>query len=106
MSHIPNSAMPHAGQIDETESQAATGASEVPALTTATVFWDTSGLSVSLGLAKALGGDLRVGNTTSRGTTMDLWLRSSLRPFSALPTDARAQQVAAAEPVAPEGPEL
>ncbi len=38
------------------------------------------GLSVSLGLARALGGDLRIGSTTSRGTTMELLLRSSLRP--------------------------
>jgi signal transduction histidine kinase/CheY-like chemotaxis protein len=44
------------------------------------------GLSVSLGLAKALGGDLRIGSTTPSGTTMELFLRTSLRASSVPPT--------------------
>lgn len=47
------------------------------------------GLSVSLGLAKAVGGDLRVANTSTSGTTMELLLRSSLR-LSSVPPPTQA----------------
>jgi signal transduction histidine kinase/CheY-like chemotaxis protein len=54
------------------------------------------GLSVSLGLAKAVGGDLRIGNTSANGTTMELLIRSSLRlssvPTAAAPTLGRPSQ--------------
>jgi signal transduction histidine kinase/ActR/RegA family two-component response regulator len=54
------------------------------------------GLSVSLGLAKAVGGDLRVARTSKAGTTMELLIRSSLRLSSAPPPlaarSARAPQ--------------
>ncbi|MDF3066339.1 MAG: Two-component sensor histidine kinase [Polyangiaceae bacterium] len=43
------------------------------------------GLSVSLGLATAVGGDLRVASSTAEGTTMELTVRSSLRLSSAPP---------------------
>lgn len=43
------------------------------------------GLSVSLGLAKAVGGDLRVAQSTPEGTTMELMIRSSLRLSTAPP---------------------
>jgi CheY-like chemotaxis protein len=43
------------------------------------------GLSVSLGLAKAVGGDLRIAQTSSQGTTMELLIRSSLRLSSVPP---------------------
>jgi signal transduction histidine kinase/CheY-like chemotaxis protein len=43
------------------------------------------GLSVSLGLAKAIGGDLRISDSTPDGTTMELLLRSSLRLSSVPP---------------------
>jgi signal transduction histidine kinase/ActR/RegA family two-component response regulator len=43
------------------------------------------GLSVSLGLAKAIGGDLRVADTSPDGTTMELLIRSSLRLSSVPP---------------------
>lgn len=42
------------------------------------------GLSVSLGLAKAVGGDLRVAESSTAGTTMELSIRSSLR-LSSIP---------------------
>lgn len=45
------------------------------------------GLSVSLGLAKAVGGDLRVGQSSPEGTTMELLIRSSLR-LSTIPPPA------------------
>jgi signal transduction histidine kinase/ActR/RegA family two-component response regulator len=47
------------------------------------------GLSVSLGLAKAVGGDLRVGNTSPSGTSMELLIRSSLR-LASVPPPANA----------------
>jgi signal transduction histidine kinase len=47
------------------------------------------GLSVSLGLAKAVGGDLRIAQTSSSGTTMELLIRSSLR-LSSIPPAAHA----------------
>jgi signal transduction histidine kinase len=43
------------------------------------------GLSVSLGLAKAVGGDLRVAQSTPEGTTMELLIRASLRLSTAPP---------------------
>lgn len=43
------------------------------------------GLSVSLGLAKAVGGDLRVADTSPAGTTMELLIRSSLHLSSVPP---------------------
>jgi signal transduction histidine kinase/CheY-like chemotaxis protein len=43
------------------------------------------GLSVSLGLAKAIGGDLRVAESSPEGTTMEFSIRSSLRLSSAPP---------------------
>ncbi len=43
------------------------------------------GLSVSIGLAKAVGGDLRVASTSSEGTSMELLIRSSLRLSSRPP---------------------
>ena len=46
------------------------------------------GLSVSLGLAKAVGGDLRVSDTSSAGTTMELLIRSGLHLSSVPPAQA------------------
>jgi signal transduction histidine kinase/CheY-like chemotaxis protein len=43
------------------------------------------GLSVSLGLAKAVGGDLRVADTSPSGTTMELLIRASLLVVSVPP---------------------
>jgi signal transduction histidine kinase/ActR/RegA family two-component response regulator len=43
------------------------------------------GLSVSLGLAKAVGGDLRIADTSRGGTIMELLIRSSLRLSSVPP---------------------
>jgi signal transduction histidine kinase/ActR/RegA family two-component response regulator len=56
------------------------------------------GLSVSLGLAKAVGGDLRVAQSTPEGTTMELLIRSSLRlstapPSASAPTSRKAQRL-------------
>ncbi len=48
------------------------------------------GLSVSLGLAKAVGGDLRVADTSKAGTTMELLIRSSLRLSSIPPQSVSA----------------
>ena len=48
------------------------------------------GLSVSLGLARAVGGDLRVADSSPRGTTMELLIRSSLR-LSTVPPPASAR---------------
>jgi signal transduction histidine kinase/ActR/RegA family two-component response regulator len=48
------------------------------------------GLSVSLGLAKAIGGDLRVADTSPAGTTMELLIRSSLHLASVPPMVASA----------------
>jgi signal transduction histidine kinase/ActR/RegA family two-component response regulator len=54
------------------------------------------GLSVSLGLAKAVGGDLRIADTSKRGTIMELLIRSSLRlssiPPQRLSTSSRPTQ--------------
>jgi signal transduction histidine kinase len=47
------------------------------------------GLSVSLGLAKAVGGDLRVAQSSPRGTTMELLIRSSLRLSTVPPPASR-----------------
>jgi CheY-like chemotaxis protein len=44
------------------------------------------GLSVSLGLAKAVGGDLRISDTSPSGTTMELLIRSSLHLSSVPPS--------------------
>ena len=56
------------------------------------------GLSVSLGLAKAVGGDLRIAESSSSGTTMELLIRSSLRlstapPPASMPGPRPAQRV-------------
>ncbi len=56
------------------------------------------GLSVSLGLAKAVGGDLRVAQSSPAGTTMELLIRSSLRlstvpPPAALPSSRPTQRL-------------
>jgi signal transduction histidine kinase/ActR/RegA family two-component response regulator len=48
------------------------------------------GLSVSLGLTRAVGGDLRVASSGDDGTTLELTVRSSLRVSSAPPPKARA----------------
>ncbi|MES1183007.1 MAG: ATP-binding protein [Myxococcales bacterium] len=47
------------------------------------------GLSVSLGLAKAVGGDLRVAQSSANGTTMELLIRSSLRLSTVPPPASR-----------------
>jgi len=47
------------------------------------------GLSVSLGLAKAVGGDLRVAQSSASGTTMELLIRSSLRLSTVPPPASR-----------------
>jgi signal transduction histidine kinase len=47
------------------------------------------GLSVSLGLAKAVGGDLRVAQSSADGTTMELVIRSSLRLSTVPPPASR-----------------
>jgi signal transduction histidine kinase/ActR/RegA family two-component response regulator len=47
------------------------------------------GLSVSLGLARAVGGDLRVTDTSRSGTTMELLIRASLQ-LSSVPPLAHA----------------
>ncbi|HYP90360.1 MAG TPA: ATP-binding protein, partial [Polyangiaceae bacterium] len=50
------------------------------------------GLSVSLGLAKAVGGDLRVSDTSPAGTTMELLIRSGLHLSSLPPALAARDQ--------------
>ena len=56
------------------------------------------GLSVSLGLAKAVGGDLRIAQSSPSGTTMELLVRSSLRlstvpPAPSAPTSRPMQRL-------------